>query len=136
MRHIPLIVSAIFILFLMSLLLPVFECPAHDKSFYGYVVLMIGWIGLIGLDPRWFANPMLLLMLWRLATNRVSDGKFLPVFAAVLAVAAIPIHAAGCEGGGGAPGLTNGLAIGGYLWVAAVLATSWSYLNRATYEPE
>jgi len=45
--------------------------------------------------------------------------------------------AAGCEGGGGAPEMSSGLALGGYLWVIAMLLIcvanlSWREPDAAT----
>lgn len=108
--------TAAMALFAASLFLPAFMC-AHSKGFPGYVVLVIGFI-----DPRWLGNIGFVLLL--VASLRGSPYKRPRVALATAAVALASFaQSAGCEGGGGAPGLSTGLAIGGYLWVAALLAS-------------
>jgi hypothetical protein len=101
-----------------SLLLPAFSC-VHTKSFPGYGVLAFGYMGLLALDPRWFANIGFALLL--IATLR-SKPAVRPGVGGVTAMLALFSFAgaAGCEGGGGAPEVSTGLALGGYLWVSAL----------------
>lgn len=80
----------------------------------------MGWAGMLALDPRWFANVGFVVLVWR----TLSGGKATaPVIASVTLLLALAsfASAAGCTGGGGAPGESTGLALGGYLWVAAVV---------------
>jgi hypothetical protein len=46
--------TAGIILYLISLCLPVWNCTA--KALFGYEVLTVGWMGILGLEPRWFCN--------------------------------------------------------------------------------
>jgi len=108
--------------------LPAFTCGSGDSSFPGYMVLTIGYAGLLGLDPRWFANPIYWVITWHLLAGKVKKQSAMPIIALALSVPAIFIHAAGCKGGGGAPGLTTGLAVGGYLWVTAIAIVSAAYI--------
>ena len=50
------------VIYAASLFLPAFTC-AHTKSFPGYAVLAIGFMGVLGLDPRCFGNLCFLLLL-------------------------------------------------------------------------
>jgi hypothetical protein len=105
-------------LYAASLALPVFTCQ-HTKSFLGYGVLLVGYMGLLALDPRWFANlGFALLVIASLKSNPVVRPGVIGV-TALLALFSFA-GAAGCEGGGGAPEVSTGLALGGYLWVAAL----------------
>jgi hypothetical protein len=120
----------------VSLFLPAFTC-AHTNSFPGYGVLAIGYMGLLGLDPRWFGNVG---FFWLIVTTLKSPSSNHPIVlgsTVVLALASFAA-AAGCEGGGGAPAMSTGLALGGYLWVAALLiacVASFSF-RQETKEPE
>jgi hypothetical protein len=99
------------LLYLISLALPSFRCAT--KSFLGYEVLIIGF-----LDPRWFANIGFFVLVYRTAYRPRTSPK-IAVWSLVLALCAI-FPAVGCTGAGGAPGQSTTLAIGGFLWVAAV----------------
>ena len=116
------------VLYGSSLFLPAFTC-AHTKSFPGYGVLAIGYMGLLGLDPRWFGNVG---FVWLAVSSLRSSSPNHPVVAGVTALLALASFAgaAGCEGGGGAPGMSTGLALGGYLWVAALLVSSLANFSR------
>ena len=108
------------LLYAASLFLPAFTC-AHAKSFPGYTVLAIGFMGLLGLDPRWLGNVGFVLLL---IASLKADSNRRPIVATVTAALAVAsfAQAAGCEGGGGgAPGVSTALAVGGYLWVASLL---------------
>jgi hypothetical protein len=110
-----------------SLFLPVFSC-AHTRSFIGYEVLAMGWVGIIGLDPRWWGNVgFVILMFGSFAQN----SKFRPALAVATVLLALSsfIPAAGCAGGGGAPEISKTLAFGGVLWVIALLMSSFTYVQ-------
>ena len=115
------------ILYVCSLFLPAFTCGS-TKSFPGYGVLAIGYMGLLVLDPRWFAN---IGFVWLTVACLRSSSSRHPIVAGVTALLALASFApaAGCEGGG-APGISTGLAFGGYLWVAALLAVSLASVLR------
>ena len=115
--YIPITLSLFaFLLFGASLSQPAFTCTA--KSFMGYEVLMMGWMGLLGADPRWFANTGFFFLLYRTVfQSRLAPGAILVT--GLLAVLSF-LPAAGCAAPGGAPGTSTGLAIGGYLWVVAL----------------
>lgn len=101
-----------------SLFFPAFTCQ-YKQSFPGYTVLAIGYMGLLGLDPRWFANICFVVLL---ASSLKSSCQIRPFVAAATAILALAsfASAAGCEGGGGAPSMSTGLALGGRLWVGAL----------------
>jgi hypothetical protein len=111
-------------LFLCSLFLPVFLCAS--KSFIGYEVLAMGWMGVLGLDPRWFANIGFILLIWR-SMHSQNAAPWLIAVTAVFAIASL-LPAAGCAAPGGAPGTSKGLALGGYVWLAAMLSACWANL--------
>ena len=106
--------------FLLSLSLPAFECSS--KSLVGYEVLVMGWAGLLGLDPRWLANIGLAVLLVRTMLGKPIK-LWITITTGLLAVASLA-PAAGCPAPGGAPAMSSGLASGGYLWVGAILLAS------------
>lgn len=110
------------ILFAASLALPAFVCPMGVVGYRGYHVLATGWAGLLGLDPRWFANIGFLVLV---ARSLVAPGKLPWVAGATALLAVLSIApAGGCPAPGGAPAMSAGLAIGGWLWVAAMVCAS------------
>lgn len=61
---------AIFAMWAASLVLPVFTtCRAGYDHVGGWFVLMMGWMGVMALQPAWFANILILVMaallIWR-----------------------------------------------------------------------
>ena len=116
-----------------SLLLPAFTC-AHTKSFLGYAVLAVGYMGLLGLDPRALGNVGFVLLL---ISSLRAPMKFRPRIAAATAILALASFAgaAGCEGKGGAPEASTGLALGGYLWVAALLLACAASFSARQAQP-
>jgi len=84
------------------------------------MVLAIGWIGLVGLDPRWFANLGFVVVLVSCVSKPLKVRPFTAIGTALLALSSFA-PAPGCEGSGGAPGSSSGLSLGGYLWVTSLL---------------
>jgi hypothetical protein len=83
---------------------------------------MIGFMGVLGLDPRWFGNIGFVLLLIASLKSIPFARPGIMLVTAALALASFA-QAAGCAGGGGAPEVSTGLAIGGYLWIAALLVS-------------
>jgi hypothetical protein len=105
-----------------SLLMPALLCRSNQMM--GFQVLLMGWLGIIGLQPAWFANILYFLMIYRVARGTNNRNVFLPGAASFLAIA-------GLAGGPGCgPDIGNmslGLSAGGYLWIAAILVVSAYY---------
>lgn len=124
-RQIP--VAVALVLYAVSLALPTFQCgPA--PSFAGWYVFLLGWMGIIALDPWWFVNIPFLFMLLALASDSVGRNRVLPAATAVAAIAATLVHHPGCIVGGGAPGPSSGLGPGGFCWVAAIVVVAVAYI--------
>lgn len=136
-RSIPQIGALLGIsLYVSSFFFPVFSCidgPRH----MGYNVAWAGWMAIFALDPRWFANPLALLIF-----IAVARGKELPrvslysilVLAAAISCLYVPAMACGSGAGGAEP--SQGLRLGGYLWIAALSVLSltgfaWKIAQRA-----
>lgn len=134
-KSIPSILSIVALLvFAISLSQPAFSCST--ESFIGYEVLAIGWAGLLGADPRWFANLGFLTLLYRtmFQSRKALVALF---FTAPLALLSF-LPAAGCAAPGGAPGVSTGLALGGYLWVVALTVAclaNWLVPEKPTEVP-
>lgn len=106
-------------LYLVSLGLPALQCTRYDVV--GAHVLATGWLGILVLDPRWYANlgfawiVLSVLFKWRPAHPLV----VLLIVACAIASPFLP--AMGCGDGGGAPAMSTGLGVGGYAWIAGLL---------------
>jgi hypothetical protein len=118
-------------LYVASLMLPAFSCP-NTTSPLGYEVLLTGWLGIIALDPRWIANVGFLWFVIATLFTKVARPP-LWLFGAMALLALFSFApAAGCGGAGGAPGVSKGLALGGYLWVAAMALVLIVGLSRSS----
>ena len=111
----------------LSLFLPAFSC-VRTAGFPGYLVLAVGYMGLLVLDPRWFGNVGFLVLLFATLKSPTRTHPIIVGATALLAIASFA-QAVGCPGGGGAPEGSVGLAIGGYLWVAALLIACIAYFS-------
>ena len=87
----------------------------------GYDIAWSGWMAVLSLDPRWFANPLALLI--ASAVFRDKSLKRVSVYSALVLVAALSclvVPAMACGSGAGGPEPSTGLKTGGYLWVASM----------------
>lgn len=112
-------------LYIYSLFQPAFTCKNDRTGWLGYEVLFFGWLGLLSLDPRWFANIGLLLAWFKFLspTAKVPLLELVSPFILLSAITALVLfNPIGCPGVD-TPTAVSGLALGGYLWVAANLVT-------------
>lgn len=136
-KGLALALLAAFLLYVVSLTLPAFECGT-DRPFFrfagsddplGVLILGFGWLGLMVGEVRWLTNLPFLIMVVHLACPRWKMRLVYPVAAAPLALSCVFIPARAC---GASYDLSHSLAIGGYLWVTAVLAVSLIYTLQLT----
>ncbi len=114
------------VLYICCLFQPAFTCQNDRAGWLGYEVLFLGWLGLLSLDPRWFANIGLLLVWLKLLSpsTEVPLLKFISPFILICAISALVFFSPiGCPGMD-TPTAVSGLALGGYLWVVTLLLTS------------
>lgn len=108
-----------------------FAC-VNGPGLWGYEVLMSGWAGLLALDPRWYANP---LMLWMACCALFGwRGRF-TLFGAVLCIGlalASVLPALGCAGDPGSMAVSRGLKAGGYLWLVSVVLVAVCAIRPAS----
>jgi hypothetical protein len=109
----------------VSLFLPAFKCPSN-ATLPGYHILAMGWMGIIGLDPRWYANITFVLMI-------VFSFKNEPAFISALTGGVLAVFsfapAAGCGGDPSALVTSIGIGSGGLLWILAIfLAITGNFL--------
>lgn len=107
---------------LLAALIPrTFSCAAGAESLPGWQVAMLGPIGILGLEPRWYANLALAHTWYRLA-KPTRTGRLLwasVVLLALAAVSAIYIPSPlGCLANK-QEFASESLALGGWLWVAS-----------------
>ncbi len=119
-------------LFALSLTQPVFVCHYKGLSWKGLEVLVLGWLALISLDPRWFANAALAYLWWWLlgpAARPFPLKSSVFILLAALSAPLIP-SPVGCPGMD-TPTAASALAAGGYLWSAAlVVAVIGAFVAR------
>lgn len=108
-------------LYLISLCLPVWRCTG--KPLFGYEVLGVGWMGLLGLDPRWFCNLVVLFS----SMYVLKDGKpvlqnicFLLSFIATTTILG-PYF---CAPSGGTFGDGDSISFGWAFWVVSLWVLS------------
>ena len=111
-------------LFVMSLLSPAMVCR-YGETRSGLDILSYGYAGLFVLDPRWYANPMALWLIFRMLFRKPRRVRVRVTLAIVgfvlLCVLTSPlIPAMACGGGAGGPTTSEGLAYGGYLWMLSM----------------
>jgi len=113
------LIALALLLYATSLVLPAFRCNS-GKSFDGFLVLGLGWISISSLDPRWLANVGFAVLV---VSSFGKSTRFHPGTIGVTSILALCSFAPslGCAGGAGSVDTTLGLAMGGYLWVAALL---------------
>ncbi len=108
------------VLFLASLFFPALNCVGRVGP-TGWDVLIGGWMAVLTLDPRWFANVLLLrTWSWSIKDRTAPKPTKSACVAAVMAVTSLMVPAMACGIGAGGAEPSTGLAFGGYLWVAAV----------------
>jgi hypothetical protein len=108
--------------FFVCLFFPALNCVGRVGPM-GWDVLIGGWMAILTLDPRWFANVLLLrIWNWTLRNRAAPKPTRSACFAAVFAGTSLIVPAMACGSGAGGAEPSTGLALGGYLWVAAVFS--------------
>jgi hypothetical protein len=99
-----------------SLALPAFRCPSN-ATLPGYHILAMGWLGIIAIDPRWYANvAFLMILIFTFHRERALKSSLTAGALAVFSFA----PAAGCGGDPSALVMSQGLGSGGLLWILAI----------------
>jgi len=123
----PRIVLALIslVLFALSLTQQVFKC--YSSGYLGYEVLMVGWAGILFLEPRWLANLFYFYVVIKVLSPKSIQPKTSAVILLIAAFTSLVIPAGGCPTTGGV-NMTQGLKLGGYLWVVALALLAFSAL--------
>lgn len=126
-------------MYAVSLLGYPFACKNPASGMQGIEVLLISPLGILGLEPRGYANFLYFIAIRCVFGGLQSEKVYILPGAASLAMLSIPIPAMGCGLSGGAwSGQAAFLAPAGYLWVAAVLLGCYAYYRtpaRGNAEP-
>ena len=91
----------------------------------GYEVAWAGWMAVLAFDPRWFANLFAFSIL--LAIARTRSLRHIVLYSALawaFALSCLVIPAMACGSGAGGPEASQGLQLGGYLWIASISVLS------------
>lgn len=114
--------------FIGAMLTPAFHF-AGDMHLSGVDILVTGWMGLLVLDPRWYANPLVLVALLATLFGRHPIATRCAISASLLAIGSfvLPIRYYFKENSGT---LVDHLGIGAYLWLAAILLFTYICLLR------
>ncbi|GJI99750.1 hypothetical protein RugamoR64_02890 [Duganella rhizosphaerae] len=115
-------IAAVFgtVLFFASLCFPVFDCRGFS-SYMGYEVGEVGWLAILTLDPRWFANPLALLIVVSVVRGRpLRRASIYAVMILLAALSCLIVPAMACGSGAGGPEPSTGIRLGAYLWIAAM----------------
>jgi hypothetical protein len=120
------------LLYASCLALPTFECGG-DRPFFrlplsddplGIIYLGLGWLGLLVYEPRWFANIFFFMMVFEYFWESKPKRWFYPAIVFVTAISCLFIPARAC---GHEYKFSQSLAIGGYIWVVAVISVAAIY---------
>lgn len=123
MKLIYTLICISLVLFALSLTQPVFIC--YGASYLGYEVLMIGWLGIPLLEPRWIANLFYFYIIFKVTFSDNKQPQFSAIVLIITAFTTLTIPAGGCPITGGVD-MSRGLRLGGYLWVASLLLLAFS----------
>jgi restriction system protein len=109
------------LLYIGALFLPVWKSSSAHNQIDGFYVLILGWLGLVFFEPRWFCN----LVVVYAALSIFGKGKeSYARYSFVLALVSLttifgPYHTMG-EAGAFGGGEGKAFAAGGYVWIAAL----------------
>lgn len=116
------VIGFALLLYAASLLLPAYH-KCGDSDVAGYAILLMGWLGLINFDPRWFSNFLFIIIIFHLSVESIRKNLIYPYILSTMALSCIVIRPGPCQA-------RSSLAIGGYLWVAAMLIVSIYYIIK------
>jgi hypothetical protein len=122
-------------LFLLSLSQPVWTCNKGGFPFQGFVVLAIGYMGLMFFNPAWFCNFILVVALMSVLRKSQVGPSWLSIVVSVLATTTLfGPYICGVTGGPLGEGI--GPDRGVFIWVVSMwLASSSVLLAPAKSEP-
>ena len=116
-------ISISVVLYMISLFLPAFDCgEGRRPSWLGYEVLESGWLGIIALEPRCYANILYFYCVVLGAVQKKYKPNPYIVFFLFISAVSSPFF----PGWVSCPSVdtmtsAKGLAVGGYLWVCAII---------------
>jgi hypothetical protein len=109
-----------FVLYLVSLCLPGVTITGinGEYTYYGYLILLFGWLAMTEWVFAWFANPIFLFVLFRSRVERAGIMLFASIFSLCLGLMAFTLRTfSNFETGREEP---VQLAIGYYVWLGAL----------------
>ena len=110
------------ILYASSMFSPIWN-DNNDNRFLGFYVLLIGWMGIFALDPRWLCNVAVIFATIVVLGNR---EKFFVIACYVCAFFAITTAIGPYYNSGDPMSKGQSMAFGGYLWISSIILFSMS----------
>jgi len=101
-----------------SLFLPAFEF-AQEPSVGGLQVLLLGWLGLLALNPAWLANPLFFVALYSTIIGKYRRARWMGACAVLLGSMSLLAKEWYFDESRGTPILRLGPAF--YLWMASLI---------------
>lgn len=127
-----LVVLVSLAVYLGSLFLPVFEFQSHSPV-QGFEVLLLGWLGLLALNPAWLANPAFFVSLVLLLIRKYRSASIFSFCAVLLGLASFFAKDWYFDESSGTP--ITGLGTAFYVWMASLglllLGSLWLSIRRA-----
>jgi hypothetical protein len=105
-------------LYVLSLFLPVFVFETHEPV-TGLTVLMLGWVGLLGLILSWLANPFFLAGLILLLIGEFRISRWIALAGLVIALQSFTVDAWWFNEGSSTP--ITAFGAGFYVWFGSLV---------------
>lgn len=116
-----------WILFILSLATKVYEMDHGNIKAYGYEAFFAGWMELFGIGVSWLANPISVLAIIFLMSNKIKLSLILSGLALLFALAFFISTKTGTTE-------ITAVGIGYYFWTASILTVFISSLQLLKYE--
>ncbi|XXF79349.1 hypothetical protein P2318_06240 [Myxococcaceae bacterium GXIMD 01537] len=118
---------ASLVLFIIACATPAMVCfktsSGGDETMFGFVLLLLGWLGVVDMNFGWFANPPLALALLFLALRKFTVSAVLSGLALLIALSSLSwyIHPMSADEGGVGRLILKYPHVGFFCWVGSIL---------------
>ena len=116
-----------WILFILSLVTKVYEMDHGSIKAYGYEAFFAGWMELFGIGLSWLANPISVLAIVFLMSNKIKISLILSAIALLFAFGFFIFTETGKTD-------ITAIGVGYYFWTASILTVFISSLQLLKYD--